>query len=123
MQGFKEFIMRGNLIELAVAFIMGAAFASVVESFTGVVMGFISKVAGGEPDFTGITLGGVEIGTFLTALVSFLLIAFVVYFLIVLPYNKARERFTKKEEEDAVATTEELLVEIRDVLKARGGQA
>lgn len=122
LQGFKEFIMRGNLVELAVAFIMGVAFAAVVESFTEVIMGFISKLAGGEPDFTGITLAGVEVGTFLTALVSFVLIALVVYFLIVLPYNTARERFMKKEEEPDV-TSEMLLTEIRDLLAQRNPQA
>lgn len=116
MQGFKEFIMRGNLIELAVAFVMGVAFAAVVESFTEVIMNALAQL-GGMPDFTGITVGGVEVGTFLTALLTFLIISFVVYFAIVLPYNKARERFMKTDEEPAVST-EMLLAEIRDLLAA-----
>ncbi len=114
MQGFKEFIMRGNLIELAVAFVMGVAFAAVVESFTEIIMNALAKL-GGLPDFTGISIAGVEVGTFLTALVTFLIISFVVYFAIVMPYNKARERFMKKEEEPEV-TSEMLLAEIRDLL-------
>lgn len=120
MQGFKEFIMRGNLIELATAFIMGVAFAAVVESFTAIIMNIIAKL-GGQPDFTGIAIAGIDIGTFLTALFTFLITAAVVYFLIVLPYNKARERFVDKPTEDA-ATSEDLLAEIRDLLKARDGQ-
>ncbi len=50
LKGFKDFIMRGNLVELAVAFVIGAAFAVVVSSFTAVLMGFIGKI-GGQPDF------------------------------------------------------------------------
>lgn len=118
MQGFKEFIMRGNLVELAVAFIMGAVFATVVESFTKIIMDFIAK-AGGAPDLTGITLAGVEVGTFLTALLTFILTALVVYFFVVLPYNKAKERFVK--DDPAVATTEELLADIRDILASDRG--
>ena len=57
LKGFKDFVMRGNLIELAVAFIVGAAFATVVKTFTDVVMGFIGK-AGGQPDFGKVTLAG-----------------------------------------------------------------
>lgn len=117
MQGFKEFLMRGNLIELATAFIMGVAFAAVVESFTGIIMNIIAKF-GGQPDFTGITIGGIEVGTFLTALFSFLITAAVIYFLIVTPYNKAKAHLTPIEDE-ATATSEELLTEIRDLLKAR----
>ena len=116
MQGFKEFIMRGNLIELAVAFVMGVAFAAVVESFTEIIMNILAKL-GGLPDFTGIAIAGVEVGTFLTALITFLILAAVVYFGIVLPYNKARERFMKTDEEPAVST-EMLLAEIRDLLAA-----
>ncbi len=117
MQGFKEFIMRGNLIELAVAFIMGGAFATVVESFTKIIMDILGKI-GGQPDFSQVAVGGINIGVFLTALVSFLILAFVVYFGVVKPYNMARERFSKAEE-DEVPAEEALLAEIRDLLKAQ----
>ena len=119
MKGFKEFLLRGNLIEIAVAFIMGAAFAKVVESFTKIIMDLLGKV-GGQPDFSQVAVGGVNVGVFLTALVSFIILAAVVYFGIILPYNKARSHFVK-EEADVAATSEDLLTEIRDLLKARNG--
>ncbi|MDT0203112.1 MscL family protein [Nocardioides sp. AE5] len=121
MQGFKEFILKGNLIELAVAFIMATAFATVVETFTGVLMGFIGKV-GGEPNFASVELADVNIGLFINAVITFLIIAAVVYFFIVTPYNKAKERFFA---EDPAAKDDDvvLLEEIRDLLAARNGQA
>lgn len=118
MKGFKEFLLRGNLIELAVAFIMGTAFAAVVESFTKIIMDIIGKF-GGNPDFSTVAVGGVNIGVFLTALVSFVIMAAVVYFGIVAPYNKARQAFAKKTDEAPAPTSEDLLAEIRDLLKAR----
>ncbi|MDU7360448.1 MAG: large conductance mechanosensitive channel protein MscL [Propionibacteriaceae bacterium] len=120
MQGFKEFIMRGNLVELAVAFIMGGAFATVVESFTAVIMDLIGKL-GGTPNFSSFAPAGISIGVFLTALVSFLILAFVVYFGVVKPYNFARKRFEKDVIEEEVEPTAEeaLLSEIRDLLKAK----
>lgn len=120
MQGFKEFIMRGNLVELAVAFIMGGAFATVVESFTAVIMDLIGKL-GGTPNFSSFAPAGISIGVFLTALVSFLILAFVVYFGVVKPYNYARKRFEKDVIEEEVEPTAEeaLLAEIRDLLKAK----
>lgn len=120
MQGFKEFIMRGNLVELAVAFIMGGAFATVVESFTAVIMDLLGKL-GGTPNFSSFAPGGISVGVFLTALVSFLILSFVIYFGIVKPYNFARKRFEKDVIEEEVEPTAEeaLLGEIRDLLKAK----
>ncbi|WP_297748517.1 large conductance mechanosensitive channel protein MscL [uncultured Tessaracoccus sp.] len=120
MQGFKEFIMRGNLVELAVAFIMGGAFATVVESFTAVIMDLLGKL-GGTPNFSSFAPGGISVGVFLTALVSFLILSFVIYFGIVKPYNIARKRFEKDVVEEEVEPTAEeaLLGEIRDLLKAK----
>lgn len=114
MKGFKNFIMQGNLIELAVAFIIGGAFAEVVKSFTAVIIALLGK-AGGSPDFSNYAPGHVPVGVFLTALVSFLILAFVVYFGIVKPYEMAKARFTKPAE--AGDTTESLLAEIRDELR------
>lgn len=122
MKGFKEFLMRGNLIELAVAVIIGGAFAKVVEAFTKLLMDIIGKF-GGQPDFSAITVSGVNIGKFITAFVSFVLIAAVVYFFVVKPYQAMRARFEKKEKEEeksAEPSAEEaLLSEIRDLLKQR----
>mgnify|MGYP002737773288 CR=1 FL=1 len=116
MKEFKEFLLQGNLIELAVAFIMGTAFALVVESFTQIIMDIIGKF-GGNPDFSTVTIAGINVGVFLTALVSFIIVAAVIFFGVVKPYNRFQERFMKKEEEEEGPSTEELLTDIRDLLK------
>ena len=117
MNGFKNFILRGNLVELAVAFIMAAAFASVVTATVGLIMDLIGKI-GGTPDFSNYSPGDVSVGVWLTAVISFLVIAAVVYFVIVLPYTKAKERYFPSPvpgtPEDVV-----LLQEIRDLLAGR----
>ena len=118
MKGFKDFLMQGNLIELAVAFIMGGAFAAVVTAFTAMIMDLIGKF-GGVPDFSKVSVGGISIGAFLTALLSFILIAAVVYFFVVMPYNKFKERTQGTPEE--VPTSEDLLTDIRDLLRAQQG--
>ena len=118
MSGFRAFILRGNLVELAVAFIMGAAFATVVTEFTETLMGFIGKI-GGQPDFTSAELAGVNVGEFITALIAFLILAAVVYFFVVVPYTKAKERFFPTNEEEGTPEDVALLTEIRDALVAR----
>ena len=90
MTGFKNFILRGNLVELAVAFIMAAAFATVVTATVDLIMGLIGKI-GGQPDFNAWKPGGLPFGAWVTAVISFLIIAAVVYFLIVKPYTAAKE--------------------------------
>jgi large conductance mechanosensitive channel len=92
MTGFKNFILRGNLVELAVAFIMATAFASVVTATVAVIMGLIGKI-GGNPDFSTYKPGGLLIGAWLTSIVAFLVLAAVVYFLVVKPYTAAKERY------------------------------
>lgn len=122
LKGFKEFISQGNVIELAVGVIIGGAFAPIVKSVTDVIMGIIGALVG-QPNFDSVlafSINGsdpIQPGTIITAVVNFLLIAAAVYFCIVLPMNKLRER-TKKEEEAAPAepTEAELLTEIRDLL-------
>lgn len=119
IKGFKEFLMQGNLIDLAVAFIMGTAFADVVKSFTAIIMDLIGKL-GGTPNFSAVAVGGVNIGAFLTALFSFAIVAAVLYFGIVRPYQAIQARFKKDEAvEVAAPTTEDILVEIRDLLAKR----
>jgi large conductance mechanosensitive channel len=121
--GFKNFIMKGNLVELAVAFIMATAFAAVVTATVALIMDLIGLV-GGLPDFSSYDPQGVSVGAWLTALISFLVMAAVVYFLIVLPYTKARDRFFPKVDSEDAGTPADvvLLQEIRDLLKAQGGQ-
>jgi large conductance mechanosensitive channel len=119
IKGFKDFVMRGNLIELAVAFVMGGAFATVVTSFTTVLLGFVGKV-GGRPDFGTVTLFDVNIGLFINAVLAFLILAAVVYFFVVTPYNKVQERMSRGEEAAPPAPDIALLTEIRDLLAQRG---
>jgi len=118
MAGFRAFILRGNLVELAVAFIMGLAFATVVTTFTNTLMGFIGKI-GGQPDFADAEIAGVNVGLFINALISFLIMAFVVYFLVVVPYTKAKERFFPTSEPEGTPEDVALLMEIRDLLASR----
>ena len=120
MTGFKNFLLRGNLVELAVAFIMAAAFATVVTATVDVLMDLIGK-AGGTPDFSNYAPHGVSIGAWLTALISFVLMAAIVYFFIVTPYTKAKERFFPAEDAGTPADVA-VLEEIRDLLIARNGQ-
>jgi large conductance mechanosensitive channel len=117
LKGFKEFIMRGNLVELAVAFIIGGAFATVVTSFSAVILGLVGLLTGGkEFEFDNFEPYGIPVGEFLTALVAFLLLALVVYFFVVTPYNKLQERRAKGEEPTPPSEEVTLLTEIRDLL-------
>ena len=122
MKGFKDFVMRGNLVELAVAFIMAAAFGAVVTAFVKVIMDLIGKV-GGTPDFSSYKPGGVSVGGFLTALVAFLVLAAVVYLFVVKPYEAAKARlFPSTPTDEAPDADVALLTEIRDLLATRRGQ-
>lgn len=119
LTGFKEFILRGNLVELAVAFIIGTAFATVVTSFTAVILSLIAKITGGEnPNMTSFQPGGIPVGAFLTALVAFLIIAAVVYFFVVTPYNRLQERRASGDEPTPASEEVTVLTEIRDLLAA-----
>ena len=120
LSGFKNFLLRGNLVELAVAFIMATAFAAVVTATVDMLMDVIGKV-GGSPNFSDYTPRGVGVGAWLTAVVSFLVMAAVVYFVIVVPYTKAKERYFPSEDDGTPADVA-VLEEIRDLLRARGGQ-
>ncbi|MBO1754565.1 MscL family protein [Allobranchiibius sp. CTAmp26] len=122
MQGFKDFIMRGNLVELAVAFVIATAFAKVVAALVVVIMDIVGKI-GGSPSFSSYTPHGIHIGDFLTALIGFVLLAAVVYFFVVVPYNKATELAKSRRkggvEIEADPTELDLLVQIRDELRTR----
>ena len=117
MSGFKKFVMQGNLVELAVAFVMASAFGLVVKAFVDIMLDLVGKV-GGKPNFSSYTPRGVHVGAFLTALVSFIILASVVYFFVVKPYEAAKGRFSAPQEETAPAAVA-LLTEIRDLLKKK----
>jgi len=114
VKGFKDFLMQGNVVSLAVAVVIGTAFGAVVKAFTAIILDLIGKIFG-TPDFSGASIAGISVGDFLTALVTFFLVALVVYFLIVKPMEAIEAR-KKTTEETAAPTQEELLTEIRDLL-------
>ena len=121
MKGFRDFVLRGNLIELAVAFIIGAAFAVLVKAFTEVVIEAIGKITGGADfNFDNWKPGGwTTVGPVLSALIAFLIMAFVVYFFIVKPYEHAKEKYFPAEPAaETIDPNTELLREIRDELRA-----
>ena len=122
---FKEFINRGNVIDLAVAFVLGAAFKTVVDSFAGsdkgpgILGGLIGAIFGGQqPDFSKkvLTVNGSDIpfGSFATSAMNFLFVALAL-FMVVKLYNRFRSNDDK---EKAALNTNDLLVEIRDELRA-----
>ncbi|QNN51559.1 large conductance mechanosensitive channel protein MscL [Nocardioides mesophilus] len=122
LNGFKQFIMRGNLVELAVAFIIGGAFALVVTSFTDLVLAAIAKVFGSKtPNMDDFNPGKLPVGPFLTATISFLILAFVVYFFVVTPYNTLQKRMARGEEPAPPSPDVALLTEIRDLLAKAPG--
>jgi large conductance mechanosensitive channel len=121
MTGFKNFILRGNLVELAVAFVMAAAFAAVVTATVNLLMDVIGKL-GGSPDFSSYSPGGVSVGAWITAVISFVILAAVVYFVIVMPYTEAKERYFPSPEPGTPEDIK-LLEEIRDLLATQGGGA
>ena len=115
MTCFKNFLLLGNHVELAVAEIVGVAFNDVVTTFTNWLTGLMPS--GADKIFDNHKN---SFGAFLNATVSFLILATVVYFFVVLPYTKAKERFFPKEEAGKPADVA-LLEEIRDLLAARNG--
>lgn len=110
MSGFKNFLLRGNLVDLAVAFIIGVAFASVITAFTAWLTGILPGL---EETFKGAEEG--DFAYFLNAVIAFVLMAAVVYFLIVVPYTRARERYFPSPEPGTPEDVK-LLTEIRDLL-------
>ena len=124
LQEFKKFILRGNVLDLAVAVIIGAAFAVVVNAFAnGILMNFIAAIFG-QPSFDSIVIkvgdGELLIGQFITALVNFIIVAFAL-FLVIKAFDKMQERRRRGglPEEDAPIPTDEalLLAVIRDLLR------
>ena len=120
MQGFKNFLLRGNVIDLAVGIIMGTAFTAVVTALVqSVLMPAISMLVQ-SPNFDSfLVFGQIKVGVFLTAVVNFLLIAAAVYFAVVLPVEKLNARVSKKKAEEKEDTELSLLKEIRDSLATK----
>lgn len=117
--GLRDFLLRGNLVELAVAVVMGTTFGAVVTAFTDLLLDIVGKFFG-TPNFSQVAVAGINLGAFLSALFTFVLTGVVIYFFVIVPFNKA-SALIKKDEETG-PSTEDLLVEIRDLLKAQAGK-
>jgi large conductance mechanosensitive channel len=127
LKGFKDFLMRGNVIDLAVAVVIGAAFTSIVTAFTSNFINPIVAAIGGS-NVNGFAYRLIEanektlidFGAIITAIINFAIVAAVVYFILVLPMNKIKERRERgKEVGPSEPTDTELLKEIRDLLAAQ----
>jgi large conductance mechanosensitive channel len=120
LKGFKEFLARGNIVDLAVAVVIGTAFTGLVTKFTdAIIQPLINRIGAGKEASYGIlqiSIGGgqtIDLNVLLSAFINFVLVAAVVYFLVVLPYNKVR---TKDKAESAEDKQARLLTEIRDAI-------
>ncbi len=117
MTGFRNFILRGNLVDLAVAVIIGAAFGAVVTTFTNWLTSLLPDSA--DDVFSNVPN---SFGAFLNAVISFVILAAVVYFLVVVPYTTAKEKYFPSPEPGTPEDIK-LLQEIRDLLAAQSGTA
>ena len=99
LKGFRNFVLRGNAMDLAVGVIIGAAFGAVVSSLAKDVLTPIVGAIFGQPDFSAITLGPILIGNLLNAIITFLITAFALYFFVVAPMNAVNQRYKAKEPE------------------------
>jgi large conductance mechanosensitive channel len=126
LKGFKDFLLRGNVVELAVAVVIGAAFTAVVTAFTASFLTpLIALFTGGGGVGGTFTIDGqtFDYGAFVSQVITFVITAAVVYFLVVVPMKKIAERRARGQEPGPVAPTQvELLAEIRDLLRAQQGQ-
>jgi large conductance mechanosensitive channel len=125
LKGFKDFLLRGNIVDLAVAVVIGTAFTALVAAFTeSFLLPLIGLIGGGGVDGGTLTVDGQQFtfGVFINALITFALTTAVVYFVVVVPMRTLIERRNRGEEPGPTAPTQvELLVEIRDLLRAQQG--
>lgn len=125
IKGFKDFLLRGNVIDLAVAVVVGVAFTALITAFVADFITPLIAAIGGQQDFSKLdfTVNGstFRYGAFINALISFLLVAAAVYFFVVVPVNRLMERRKRGEEPEVEAASEDivLLQEIRDLLRDR----
>jgi len=125
LKGFKDFLLRGNIVDLAVAVVIGTAFTALVAAFTSSFLEpLIGLLGGGGVDGGIATVNGQQFtwGAFVNAVLTFVLTAAVVYFVVVVPMKKIIERRKRGEEPGPAEPTQvELLLEIRDLLRAQQG--
>ncbi|MGH9116565.1 MAG: large conductance mechanosensitive channel protein MscL [Acidimicrobiales bacterium] len=131
LKGFRDFITRGNVIDLAVAVVIGAAFTAVVAAIVNNLINPLIAAIFGQPDLSDVGVFTINdavfsIGAVITAVINFLIVAAAIYFFVVVPVNAINERRRTKEvaPEEEVAPSDEalLLAEIRDLLRAESGR-
>jgi large conductance mechanosensitive channel len=127
IKGFRDFLMRGNVVDLAVAVIIGAAFGAVVAAFSVDFIGGIIGAIGGTPDFgsAGFTVNDSKIvyGSTINALINFAIVAAVIYFVVVVPMTTLSARFKDADAATPAPSDEAvLLTEIRDLLAVEQGR-
>ena len=125
LKGFREFVMRGNVVDLAVGIVIGVAFGAVVTAFVNGIINPLIAAIFGKPDLDSVGTFTINhahfsIGLVLTALVNFIIVAAAIYFFVVVPVNAMRARYEKPADADTGPTEVELLTEIRDSLRTRG---
>jgi large conductance mechanosensitive channel len=127
LKGFKEFLARGNIVDLSIAVVIGTAFTALVTKFTdSIIQPLINRIgAGGNSEYgiLRINIGGgqtIDLNILLSAVINFVLVAAVVYFLVLVPYNRLRK---KGEVEQAQDTELSLLTEIRNILAETNGSS
>lgn len=113
LQGFKNFIARGNVIDLAVGVIIGAAVGEIVNSLVADIITPMIGMIGGQPDFSAIQFYGLGLGKFVNNVISFMIKAGALYFIIVVPFNRFAARLAPPP-----SPSEKLLAEIRDAIVA-----
>ena len=122
LAGFKKFILQGNVIDLAVGIVIGAAFGALVKSFTdSFIQPLISAITGGGAVGGTFTVNGAvfNYGAFISALITFALTAAVVYFAIVAPMNVLNERRKRGQEADVELSSEERMVQLLEQIAAK----
>jgi large conductance mechanosensitive channel len=129
LKGFKEFVLRGNIVELAVAFVIGAAFATLVNTFvSAIITPILAVITPGQVQGFGFRLRSdnpatfIDLGVIINSVIVFVLTAALIYFVLVVPMNKFKERRAVRAgvvEEVPESTQAELLAEIRDLLRAQ----
>lgn len=98
LKGFRDFILRGNVVDLAVAIIVGQAFNQVVQSLVKDILTPLIGAIGGKPDFSAWKVGPLALGSFINSVVSFLVVSAAIYFLVVAPLEAAQKRLARKAE-------------------------
>ena len=124
LKGFKDFLLRGNIVDLAVAVVIGTAFTALVGAFTASFINpLLGLVGGGGPKGMTVTVNDQDFtfGAFITALITFTITAAVIYFFVIVPMKTVQERLARGKEEAPVAVPEDIQIlrEIRDALAAQ----